>query len=145
MAVATLFLNITKMQLIPWDSSCDNSPFIFINRPYKFTQGWNLWSNYPSLTTYCTLAEQQRLYRSSDSCVQHNLFQQKCLCYALLTCLHLTGSSLNAGCCETGNAAANIRLKGTLAAYIIHSGLKEGTDIAHLRISATTWVQKFQP
>lgn len=66
MAVATLFLNIPNMQLIPQDPGCNNNPFILINRPYKFTQGWNLWSSYPSLTSYCTLAEQQRLSRSPD-------------------------------------------------------------------------------
>lgn len=38
MDVATLFINIPNMQLIPPDSSCNNSLFILINMSYKFTQ-----------------------------------------------------------------------------------------------------------
>lgn len=63
-AVASLFLHIPNMQLIPLDSISNNSPLILINRPYKLTQDWNLWSNYPSLTYYCTLAAWQKLPRS---------------------------------------------------------------------------------
>lgn len=142
-AVATLLLNITKMQLIPWDSSCDNSPFIFINRPYKFTQRWNLWTNYPSITSYCTLdwaAETLQELRLRQYSVSRSTRNASVRSFpTLLTCLHFIEPNHIYKLLQNWKCSG--QLKGLyyplLPVYIAHSGLKESIDIPHLRISAT--------